>query len=56
MGHRCIADPIGWGGALFELEFEFDMWDVGCGILKYVTDYGIGIATYILLWPEYGRM
>lgn len=32
-GQRCIADPIGWGGALFE-------W----------------IATWLLLWPEDGRM
>jgi peroxygenase len=32
-GQRCIADPIGWGGAFFE-------W----------------IATYIMLWPEDGRM
>ncbi|KAG9185450.1 hypothetical protein G6011_07994 [Alternaria panax] len=32
-GQRCIADPVGWGGALFE-------WT----------------ATYILLWPEDGRM
>ncbi|KAF2807207.1 Caleosin-domain-containing protein [Mytilinidion resinicola] len=33
MGQRCIADPIGWGGAIFE-------W----------------LATYIMLWPEDGRM
>jgi len=32
-GQRCIADPIGWGGAFFE-------W----------------LATYIMLWPEDGRM
>ncbi|CAO2653840.1 Nn.00g105730.m01.CDS01 [Neocucurbitaria sp. VM-36] len=32
-GQRCIADPIGWGGALFE-------W----------------VATYIMLWPQDGRM
>ncbi|KAF2134792.1 Caleosin-domain-containing protein [Dothidotthia symphoricarpi CBS 119687] len=32
-GQRCIADPIGWGGAFFE-------WT----------------ATYIMLWPEDGRM
>ncbi|KAM3084180.1 hypothetical protein ACMFMG_001718 [Clarireedia jacksonii] len=32
-GQRCIADPVGWGGAFFE-------W----------------IATWILLWPEDGRM
>lgn len=32
-GQRCIADPIGWGGAFFE-------W----------------VATYIMLWPEDGRM
>jgi peroxygenase len=32
-GQRCIADPVGWGGAVFE-------W----------------AATYILLWPEDGRM
>lgn len=32
-GQRCIADPVGWGGALFE-------W----------------LATWILLWPEDGRM
>lgn len=32
-GQRCIADPIGWGGALFE-------W----------------MATYIMLWPDDGRM
>ncbi|KAH9861735.1 hypothetical protein J1614_011488 [Plenodomus biglobosus] len=32
-GQRCIADPIGWGGALFE-------W----------------LATYLMLWPEDGRM
>jgi len=32
-GQRCIADPIGWGGAMFE-------W----------------LATYIMLWPEDGKM
>ncbi|KAL1606258.1 hypothetical protein SLS60_003660 [Paraconiothyrium brasiliense] len=32
-GQRCIADPIGWGGAFFE-------W----------------LATYLMLWPEDGRM
>ncbi|KAH8726016.1 Caleosin related protein-domain-containing protein [Phaeosphaeriaceae sp. PMI808] len=32
-GQRCIADPIGWGGAFFE-------W----------------MATYLMLWPEDGRM
>ncbi|KAF2438424.1 Caleosin-domain-containing protein [Karstenula rhodostoma CBS 690.94] len=32
-GQRCIADPIGWGGALFE-------W----------------LATYLMLWPDDGRM
>ncbi|KAF2103897.1 Caleosin-domain-containing protein [Rhizodiscina lignyota] len=32
-GQRCIADPIGWGGAFFE-------W----------------LATYIMLWPEDGKM
>jgi len=32
-GQRCIADPIGWGGAFFE-------W----------------LATYIILWPEDGKM
>ncbi|KAF2204461.1 Caleosin-domain-containing protein [Delitschia confertaspora ATCC 74209] len=32
-GQRCLADPIGWGGAIFE-------W----------------LATYILLWPEDGKM
>jgi len=32
-GQRCIADPIGWGGAFFE-------W----------------VATWILLWPEDGRI
>lgn len=21
LGQRCIADPIGWGGALFECEY-----------------------------------
>ncbi|KAF2036423.1 Caleosin-domain-containing protein [Setomelanomma holmii] len=32
-GQRCVVDPIGWGGALFE-------W----------------LATYLMLWPEDGRM
>ncbi|KAF1945719.1 caleosin domain-containing protein [Clathrospora elynae] len=32
-GQRCLIDPVGWGGAMFE-------WT----------------ATYILLWPEDGRM
>ncbi|KAH7029647.1 Caleosin related protein-domain-containing protein [Microdochium trichocladiopsis] len=32
-GQRIIADPIGWGGAMFE-------W----------------LATYIMLWPEDGKM
>ncbi|KAM9874677.1 hypothetical protein VDGL01_11234 [Verticillium dahliae] len=32
-GQRMIADPIGWGGAMFE-------W----------------LATYIMLWPEDGKM
>lgn len=32
-GQRCVADPIGWGGAFFE-------W----------------VATWIMLWPEDGRM
>ncbi|KAF2714432.1 caleosin domain-containing protein [Pleomassaria siparia CBS 279.74] len=33
MGQRLIADPIGWGGAVFE-------WT----------------ATFLMLWPENGRM
>lgn len=32
-GQRCVADIIGWGGAIFE-------W----------------LATYIMLWPEDGRL
>jgi hypothetical protein len=50
---RCIADPIGWGGALFECEYfrVCVLWFIQ------VTDMlCAGLATYILLWPEDGRM
>ena len=49
-GQRCIADPIGWGGAFFECKSsQFLCLRVS---LLMIT----GIATYIMLWPEDGRM
>lgn len=49
-GQRCIADPIGWGGAFFECKSS----QLLCRrmFLLMIT----GIATYIMLWPEDGRM
>jgi peroxygenase len=49
-GQRCIADPIGWGGAFFECKSSRFL----ClpMFLLMIT----GIATYIMLWPEDGRM
>ena len=49
-GQRCIADPIGWSGAFFECKSsQFLCLRVS---LLMIT----GIATYIMLWPEDGRM
>lgn len=50
-GQRCIADPIGWGGAFFECKWlhVVSVWWFGWLLL-------VGTATYLLLWPEDGRM
>jgi hypothetical protein len=50
-GQRLIADPIGWGGAFFECEITHYRFSH-----HYNTDYPVGLATYILLWPNDGRM
>lgn len=50
-GQRCIADPIGWGGALFECRSTI----VTKGTLEFLLT-GSGLATYLMLWPEDGRM
>ncbi|WZH42154.1 Caleosin related protein-domain-containing protein [Fusarium acuminatum] len=50
-GQRLIADPIGWGGAFFECEITHYRFSY-----HYNTDYLVGLATYILLWPNDGRM
>jgi peroxygenase len=49
-GQRCIADPIGWGGAFFECKSSHFL---SLGMLLLMIT---GIATYIMLWPEDGRM
>lgn len=49
-GQRCIADPIGWGGAFFECTLR------SCRRLQVILLTKPGIATYIMLWPEDGRM
>jgi peroxygenase len=49
-GQRCIADPIGWGGAFFECESSRFL------CLRVFLLMITGIATYIMLWPEDGRM
>lgn len=49
-GQRCIADPIGWGGAFFECKMDW----YNCSLVALLTNPGI--ATYIMLWPEDGRM
>ena len=49
-GQRCIADPIGWGGAFFECESSRFLY------LRMSLLMITGIATYIMLWPEDGRM
>jgi hypothetical protein len=49
-GQRCIADPIGWGGAFFECKSS----QFFC--LRVFLLMMTGIATYIMLWPEDGRM
>jgi peroxygenase len=49
-GQRCIADPIGWGGAFFECGFN------SCPCLHIIGLTKTGIATYIMLWPKDGRM
>jgi hypothetical protein len=49
-GQRCIADPIGWGGAFFECKPN----QYRHSRIMLLTK--IGIATYIMLWPEDGRM
>jgi peroxygenase len=49
-GQRCIADPIGWGGAFFECTLR------SCRRLQAILLTKPGIATYIMLWPEDGRM
>jgi peroxygenase len=49
-GQRCIADPIGWGDAFFECKTYYQR----CRYYLLLTNSGI--ATYIMLWPEDGRM
>jgi peroxygenase len=49
-GQRCIADPIGWGGAFFECKPSLSRYYY----IALLTN--VGIATYIMLWPEDGRM
>jgi peroxygenase len=48
-GQRCIADPIGWGGAFFECTYSM------LGNYSRLTKF-TGLATYLMLWPEDGRM
>ena len=50
-GQRCIADPIGWGGAMFECEYLHTHTH-----RVRSPNQVIGLATYILLWPEDGIM
>jgi hypothetical protein len=49
-GQRCIADPIGWGGAFFECK------SIPYCHLQILLLTNPGIATYIMLWPADGRM
>lgn len=51
-GQRLIADPIGWGGAFFECKKNLLASFV---IIARLTSF-TGLATYILLWPDDGRM
>jgi peroxygenase len=50
-GQRAVADPFGWSGAAFECK---------CGLksLGWISRANLctGMATYLLLWPEDGRM
>jgi peroxygenase len=47
-GQRCIADPIGWAGALFECESTLP---IGDEMLIFT-----GLTAYWMLWPEDGKM
>jgi peroxygenase len=49
-GQRNVSDPIGWGGAIFECKFL----ESNRGVLFLLTV--TGGATYLMLWPEDGKM
>lgn len=46
---RVLFDPFGWGGQMFECECLLFT-------LRMIKLTSVGLATYILLWPEDGRM
>jgi peroxygenase len=52
-GQRVAYDPFGWSAAAFECKW-FAPYQ-GSNIMK-LTIHLPGIATYLLLWPEDGRM
>lgn len=54
-GQRLIADPVGWGGAFFECKFMVRGMFLSQALL---ADYrgDAGLATYLMLWPQDGRM
>lgn len=51
-GQRLIMDPIGWGGALFECKCTKK--HQKHAIAKALTN--LGLSTYIMLWPEDGKI
>lgn len=56
-GQRLIADPIGWFGAFFECNLHLTWHVDSSSTLSVTADHlCVGVATYILLWPEDGQM
>jgi peroxygenase len=55
-GQRLVWDIFGWGGFVFECEFAvFYLLNIA-SIHKVDLETPSGVTTYVLLWPEDGRM
>jgi peroxygenase len=53
-GQRLIMDPVGWSGAFFEC-IKLRQHHITCSTFSTLT-FLSGLATYVMLWPEDGRM